>query len=615
MQVKLSQAVKMFFGNSSLEMVFIEAVANALDAEATEINISINMKAANKPETLQVEISDNGLGFTDERYKKFSNLFDVDESSHKGLGRLVYLCYFDEVEVVSYYEKVKKRKFEFNEGFKANDFEASIVEERTSGTTFKMSGYALQKVAKNEYINVKYLKEKIQQEFYSRLFLLKEQKQEITINIITNIDNYKNQSILKNTDIPKFTTVELESAVNLIDKFYLHYSIEEVEYDKTSLVAAVSVDDRTIKVDIVADENIPKGFSMVFLLFSDYFNGKVDASRQNLTLSKNELKDIQTIFRKKVASLIEEAIPKIKTRNTETKNDLIRKFPHLSGYFDSNNIGYVAKNEILKKAQDEFFKSQKELLEATSLTDEQYEKSIEMSSRALTEYILFRQLTIDKLQKIDKSDEEATIHNLIVPQYRNFKKSNLTSDLYQNNAWILDDKYMTYENVLSDNQMKDLIDVITEGETSDDDNGKPDIALIFSSDFSEDKKVDVVIVELKKKGITLENTMVVETQLLSRARKLMKQCKNKIQRIWFYGIVEFNDDLENHLRGEYKELFSKGRLYYKPTNVFIQADPEIRLPIGIFIMNLDSVIEDANARNSTFLNLIKSKFIIDEISK
>ena len=78
MKVKLSQAVKMFFGNSSLEMVYFEAIANALDANATEINIRIFTKALNLPETLQIEILDNGQGFTDERYKKFSNLFDVD---------------------------------------------------------------------------------------------------------------------------------------------------------------------------------------------------------------------------------------------------------------------------------------------------------------------------------------------------------------------------------------------------------------------------------------------------------------------------------------------------------------------------------------------------------
>lgn len=86
MKVKLGQAVKMFFGNSSLEMVYFEAVSNALDAEATEINIELSLEASNRPETLELKKSDNGLGFDDYRFSKFSKLFDVDESSHKGLG-------------------------------------------------------------------------------------------------------------------------------------------------------------------------------------------------------------------------------------------------------------------------------------------------------------------------------------------------------------------------------------------------------------------------------------------------------------------------------------------------------------------------------------------------
>ena len=95
MKVKLGQAVKMFFGNSSLEMLYFEAVANALDAGAREIKINIAAKANNQPESIQIIISDNGVGLTDERYQRFSNLFDVDDRSHKGLGRLVYLCYFE----------------------------------------------------------------------------------------------------------------------------------------------------------------------------------------------------------------------------------------------------------------------------------------------------------------------------------------------------------------------------------------------------------------------------------------------------------------------------------------------------------------------------------------
>ena len=50
-------------------------------------------------------------------------------------------------------------------------------------------------------------------------------------------------------------------------------------------------------------------------------------------------------------------------------------------------------------------------------------------------------------------------------------------------------------------------------------------------------------------------------------------------------------------------------MYYRETNVAISLNPKITLPIGVFIWDLNAVINDADARNSAFLNLIKSKFI------
>lgn len=98
------------------------------------------------------------------------------------------------------------------------------------------------------------------------------------------------------------------------------------------------------------------------------------------------------------------------------------------------------------------------------------------------------------------------------------------------------------------------------------------------------------------------------TQLESRARKLMKYYNNQIQRIWFYGIVEFNDEVELALAGEYTELYSSGKMYYKETEVAISLNPKKSLPIGVFMWDLDAVIKDAELRNATFLNMIKSKF-------
>ncbi|WP_435136782.1 ATP-binding protein [Formosa sp. A9] len=609
MKVKLSQAVKMFFGNSSLEMVYFEAIANAIDANATEINIKISVNALNQPETLQVEITDNGDGFTDERYKKFSKLFDVDESSHKGLGRLVYLCYFEDVKITSYYDKVKKRTFDFSEGFEEGKFDKTNVEERASGTNFLMTNYTLQKIAKGDYVQAKKIKQRILEEFYARLFQIKKQGNSISIKIESVIEGKKSKSKIENTDIPEFKQLELDSRLDLIHKFDLYYSIKKVEPIDSSLIAAITVDNRTVKVDLISKENQPIGYEMVFLLYSDFFKGKIDAARQNLTISPQELKDIQTLFRKEVVSIIESEIPKIKNRNKDVRNNLINKYPHLSSYFDTENIGYVSRNEILNKAQDQFFKEQKEILEASSLNDEQFQKSLELSSKVLTEYILFRQLTIEKLKKTTYANSEAELHKLFASMRKEgrFEKKDAVDNLYRNNAWLLDDKYMTYETILSDREMCELVKEITEDEVEFDEN-RPDIALIFSNNPDNKKPFDVVIVELKKRGISLEENMKVITQLEKRARKLMKHYNNQIQRIWFYGVIEFNEDVEMQLAGEYTELYSSGKMYYRETNVAISLEPKITLPIGVFIWDIDAVVNDADLRNSSFLNLIKSKF-------
>ena len=615
MKVKLSQAVKMFFGNSSLEMVYFEAIANALDAKATEIVIKIFTKALNQPETLQIEISDNGEGFTDERYNKFSKLFDVDESTHKGLGRLVYLCYFENVEVNSYFAKTKNRTFDFSDGFEEEKYNLIEVEERASGTSFKMRNYVLQRIAKSDYIIPKKIKQRILEEFYSRLFHLKKHGNSVKIRIESTIEAKKTESQIENADIPEFTAIELSSSINLFDKFDLYYSIKDVDPQDSSLIAAISVDNRTVKVDLISNENMPAGYEMVFLLYSEFFVGKIDVTRQNLTISPQELKDVQTLFRKEVVSIIETVIPNIKKRNKEVRTGLITRYPHLSGYFNSENIGYVSRSEILKKAQDEFFKEQKEILDATSLSDEQFEKSIELSSRALTEYVLFRQLTIEKLKKSTDFNSEAELHKLFASMRKDgrFEKKDSVDDLYRNNAWLLDDKYMTYETILSDREMGELIQIITD-EVEISDENRPDIALIFSSNPENSKPFDVVIVELKKRGISLEENMKVVTQLEKRARRLMKHYNNQIQRIWFYGIIEFSEEVEMQLAGEYTELYSSGKMYYRETNIAISLNPKITLPIGVFVWDLDAVVNDADARNSAFLNLIKSKFTLNSES-
>ena len=110
MNIGIEKAIKLFFPNPSFPMVFFEAVANAFDADANNVDIKISIPQLSDEQHLNISIEDNGTGFTDERYERFSSLLETMDSEHKGVGRLVYLIYFETVEIESWYGR-KKRTF------------------------------------------------------------------------------------------------------------------------------------------------------------------------------------------------------------------------------------------------------------------------------------------------------------------------------------------------------------------------------------------------------------------------------------------------------------------------------------------------------------------------
>lgn len=617
MKINLKQAVKYFFTNPSLELVYVEAVANSIDAGATKIDIEISIEEISKPETLSIMIRDNGEGFTDKRFSKFAELMKVEDDSHKGLGRLVFLSYFEKVNVTSYYDK-KIRTFEYNTSFDESSMNLETSDSDKQQTELNFSKYHLKKIATHDFVKPSYLKKRLLEEFYPRLYLMKQDKKQLEINVTLNLKQedkrFELASETKQISISEINELTIEpidaSSLAMFENMELHYSITEKSNEKT-VITALCIDGRTYKVDIISDDNIPIGYEIIFLLNSTYFDGKVSGSRQELKLSERDKNIVKKIFRKKVAEVLQKEIPVILESNKKTKESLANTYPHLLGYFDKDTVGFVRRDESIRKAQERFFKDQRDVLDAGSITEEKYKKSLELSSRALTEYILYRQLTIDKLKKIDKNSSEADIHNLIVPMGSTLSESNFMNDLYSNNAWLLDDKYMTYKTILSDKVMTEVVKKITEDD-AESDNSEPDITLIFSNDPKTTEKVDVVVVELKKRGLKLEDNVTAIVQLEKRAMKLMQYYPNKIQRIWFYAIVEFNDELKLYLENNgFTALFSTDTLYYSEKQQKVSLTDTNLVNVGYYILSLDAFINDADTRNSTFLKILKEPFLKD----
>ena len=240
------------------------------------------------------------------------------------------------------------------------------------------------------------------------------------------------------------------------------------------------------------------------------------------------------------------------------------------------------------------------------LNDDTFRKSLEISSRTLAEYVLYRELIIERLKSMSNEDSEVAIHNLIVPRYTSFHASKLVDEIYNNNAWLLDDKFMSFRTILSEARMQEVIKAITLEEDVIEDDGRPDISMIFSADPGSEEKVDVVVVELKRRTVDDKENLYAATQLVRRAQKLADYCPS-IQRVWYFGIIEIDDSLSQLLRNmRWTPLFSKGRLFYQDFQVERADGTQVLAPT--YLISFSAIIEDAAARNHSFLELLKNGF-------
>jgi hypothetical protein len=483
------------------------------------------------------------------------------------------------------------------------------------GTLLMLENYNLESIKTYDYLRAETLSKSIELHFLPRLFLINKLGKVVTISIevLTEVANpekdfYSDKKIISSSKLPKLKSKLFKvEQTDLYADFELLYKVEK-DIENTNLTVALNADNRTIPVsDIISKDSIPQGHNCIFLIQSDFFKGKVGNSRQKIDIEKNQFDVLKYAIIKEIKEILEAEIPSILDRNKSQKEYLDRRYPHLEGYFNDNIAGLVDRNKLLEKAQERFFKDQKETLEVSYLTDSLYKKSLEVSSRVLTEYILYRNLIIQKLKGTDRENSESEIHEMIVPMRETLKNKEYFTDLYRNNAWLLDDKFMSYQTILSDQELSKLIDELTiEEEVEKDKSTRPDISIIFNGN-PEKQKVDLVIVELKKREAGLHENEKVIGQIQRRARRLLEYYPKKIQRMWFYGIVDVDEDFELYLDSNgYTEIYSVDKAFYKTQKIVYKVDKEkIECPIGITILSFNAFLNDAEKRNATFLNILK----------
>ncbi|AWI09655.1 hypothetical protein M2447_002182 [Ereboglobus sp. PH5-10] len=610
MDIETTNAVKLFFPNPSLVQVFFESVANSLDANASEISINIEIQRFSAPDTLKITISDNGDGFTNESFERFARLLKPQDAFHKGLGRLLFLKYFARIEVNSVWGD-NRRQFTFSEAFRDESKLEKLEKIQSNTTTLVFTNFIGERLKSYDDIKPGALKTRIIEQFLPTLherrrtqrpFLIKISLQTEESN--TQKEFFSDDETITADDLPELQSVSIEDP--LLDAYEgveMWFRVKAGMGERT-LLTAVSIDGRTIPIKLLQPHAVPPDHSGIFLFVSQLFKGAADTSRQKLILPDNISEpDLLSVLRREVGKIFTEKIPQIAEKNEEAKNQFEKQFPHLLGLFEENTVGLINKDEALDIAQSKFFKAQKEVLQCEELTDSTFEKSLELSSRSLTEYILYRDKIIRKFKDMSGDNSEAEIHNLIVPRYQEFEESDLIRDVYSNNAWLLDDKFMSFRTILSEARMDSVIGAITLNEEATKDEGRPDIAMIFSADPAVEASVDVVVVEIKKKTDDEKENEYAINQLLDRAVKLAAHCPN-IQRIWYYAVIQVNDTMATRLeQRKWAPLFSRGKVYYQefPTK---RPNGSV-VPTPTFVMSFDAIVADAECRNHTFLEILR----------
>ncbi len=610
MEIETKNAADHFFPNSAYNQVYSEAVTNALDAGATEISIAVSIRAFSEPKTILVTISDNGTGFTDESFERFKRLLNPRDESHKGLGRLVYLQYFQTVEVRSIFNN-KERTFVFTSSFNGQSELKDTSANSPVETTLIFRSFRGDRIKSYDDIKATAIKEQLMLELLPRLYEMQQQGRQIRISIKVETEQenrdkgfFNDQQTLTLNELPKLIEETIQDpTLDLLQEIKMSYAIKS-ELGEDTTITAICVDGRTLDLKLIPANRLPRNYSAIFLFSSPFFTGKTDTSRQKLDFKDASIEELLRLsLRKHVAAAIAKEIPAIGKRNADTKREFEQRYPHLLGYFEGETIGLINHDEAIDIAQKRFFRDQKAILECDHLDDAAYKKTLEVSSRTLTEYILYRNLIIGKLREKNASSPEKEIHDLIVPQHSIVRDRDFLQEIYRTNAWLLDDKFMTFTTILSEAEMGKVIEEITLKEGPERDATRPDISMIFSADPKGGDKVDVVIVEVKRKQDDEADNFTSVLQLTQRASKLVKTCPN-IQRMWYYGIIDINEALEERLgQFEFIPLFSKGKVFYRefPTK---KSDGTI-VPSPVFLLSYDALIADADARNSTFLTILR----------
>ena len=578
------------------KQVLYEAITNSLQANAKDITIKfiyeiLNFKkediADDKKVLKYIQVEDNGEGFTDKNISAFKE-YKTKNKIHlgcKGVGRFLYLKLFEKVEILSLNKIID---FEINKDINIKEQNKHI----------KKTIVKLLKPKKRIIVNFDDLEKNLQDHFIAYFKLLINENKNVNINVFC--ENTKKFEI-DNSYLPNFSKKEFKIKKH---NFVLSYVFNNKKFNNEGYYCAGK---RVVVKNSELDQNkklkLFKQFNILYLLESDYLDNNVKSdTRDDFTIyPKRKSNDdlFSSISWEEINEHLKNNILEIAKENGMDLEELAKKnlkiafekAPYLGPYFDIDD--FIFDEEELIKYAKQKLEQDKNYIRTENTTD--YHKLAKVTQSELAEYVFDREKIINKLKKLVEDNEiEREIHNLFMKQ----KTEDEKSDYRTNHLWLFDDRFMTYDKVFSDKQIKEIFPKLSENLN------RPDLLSIISNTYNKNMITDVVVIELKRASQNI-TPAGAEEQLLDYASYINEnfdQDDRKV-RIWCYAFIKFNPDSERKFKNKgYNRVFTQSDYpsYYK---YFDEVNAIINF------IDYKTLSYDAELRNKTFLKILKGNNI------
>lgn len=543
----------------------------------------------------QITISDNGEGFTSENLSFFDEICTShkDNIGGKGVGRLAFLKYAHRVQIRSQLPN-ELVEFSYTPEFKPEDVNRSV----RSGVL--ETSISLSELKDKINTQVAKLVNSICDDLRLLLFLKHQAGQTIRLTFSHNSRQPFDEVYVFSGDSIKS---ELDRDFEFQGVSFKCYGFRD-EPPKKGIVAMLCADELCIE-----EYFISRRFDVcrhLIFITSDYFNRRSNIERQRLEIPKtdNDVDMISPISREKLmpriheeclAMIDESAAGDIEQFKTDNVEKLKKYYPFIKVASLGGNAALLDADEVVKTYRAQQARKEDQVVEFLETgRPVSWDDVSHLASEDLARFIVHRALVIDSLLNMPSSSAEEAIHNAIIP-----KRSD-GSDIRENNVWLVDDKFLSYSNIYSDETLSVIIEDVSKViEVKQ--KRRPDVAAFFSKD-GDNNPNKLVIIEFKKPGADIFENNKALMQCRLYATELADRIST-VREVFAFSIVEIDDDFYRDMKQTgFKDIFSLNeRVVYNDYSIGSKNE----IPLHLYVMPASALIKDARARNRVFEEVLQ----------